>query len=402
MAFCGNLRRSLSVLLVVSMFSAILLGNQASAADQPINHTEASNKISWGSGANSYSVYAASSIGFMGAEWSSARNAWAFNYRFVGTGAGRKGTDASNLIKIAAMEIEGTSNKSNLALWSSADSKYIGSAPASSGSTPGYSSLISAVAGFAITAINNLSSAYLWSVAGLVDAMRSTVNSQSSSSGYLLRSWNWTGQTHDVGQYFWFIVDVKPYQTAEISTEYTLFGDNYEVLSAGKKYRSLEAGAPNSFAAAMAKNTNDWNPGMMSNEEKEIYGVEEISREEFDKRADELNISQRSFDEFINSNDNVFYYAHNFHEYEVTPEEPNSPKDVLIHKINEQLDKSNSIIEAYSSLEEKNEEDEMIIQKHIAKQSELKEVLERAQLINESNIDSINSEIIDLETYLQN
>jgi hypothetical protein len=83
--------RTLSMLLIASIFSSLTFGSQTYASDTPVNHTEEYNSYSWGSN----TVYAASSIGFMGAEWSSSRQAWAFTYRFVGTGSARFGDDPS-------------------------------------------------------------------------------------------------------------------------------------------------------------------------------------------------------------------------------------------------------------------------------------------------------------------
>lgn len=402
--------RSFNVMLVACMLVVSTLGNQAFAADQPQDHTEASNSFSWTSGTNKYSVYASSSTGFMGAEWSDSRKVWAFNYRFVGTAAGRlkqtsganPGTYSSNQVKVAAMDVNGTSNTSNMSIWTNASSTYIGSAPASSGTNSGYSPLMSAIAGFAITAINNLSAAYIWSAVGLADAMRNVAPTSSTTATSLMRSWNWTGQSSDVGQYLWFIVDVKPNQTVQISTEYYVLGADYELLEAGIKYRNLTAGAAKTTLAAAksTESTDNWNPGMMSEKDKKKFGIEEISREQFDKRAEELNISERSIKEFKNSNEEVFYYAHNFEEYEISPSEPVNPKDALIQKIDTQIERSKKIVNAYSSLEDLNEEDQKIIQKHKERELELNQQLEKAQLLDKNDSTKINAQIKELESQL--
>lgn len=387
------LKRTISALLVTSLFSTILFGSFASAADQPVNHTEASNSLTWKeAGNNHYDIYSAYSIGFMGAEWSSARKAWGFNYRIVGTGASRYNDKATNKIRIAAFEIEGTSNTSKLALWSSADSKYIGSAPESSGFKPGYSTLAGAIIGFAITAINDLKAGYAWAITGLIDAMRSTVDDVVTTDNRLWRKWDWSSDISDTGQYFWFIADVEPNQTSQISTEYMIFGPGYELLSAGVRYRNLEAGSAGRSLAA--KTNENWNPGMMSASEKEEYGIEEIPRDEFDKRAKELNISSRSIEEFSKSDEEFFYYAHDFKEYEVSEPElaTVSSKTDLIKEINESLERSSKIVEAFSTNEILQEEDQAIIDKHTVKIMKLKELLNKVQSLNEEDSAAINAQ----------
>jgi len=85
------------------------------STDTIVRSTEKSNSLSYRY-PELADVYAASSIAFMGAEWSSARQAWAFNYRFAGTASAdwSSGTDA-DLIRMACMEINCTSNQDNAA-----------------------------------------------------------------------------------------------------------------------------------------------------------------------------------------------------------------------------------------------------------------------------------------------
>ncbi|MDQ0255577.1 hypothetical protein J2S74_002959 [Evansella vedderi] len=405
--------RTIITLLITSLLSFLFFGNQAFAYDQPVSTTESSNSTYW----SFNDVYAASSIGYMGAEWSSARHAWAFNYRYSGTGSS-SGPD--DMIRIAAMEIEGTSNTSNMAIWTSNDAKYIGSAPAS-GTNPDYSDIATAVVDLAITAINRKGASYLWTTAGLISAFRSHVDSSSSPQNSIWRQWNWSPDISNTGQFFWFIVDVEPNQTVQISNNYMLLGPGYELLEAGKGYRNLNAPGPETSSTSTFTTTStstlgsdteyqfledselgtstitkviDWNPGMMSQEDKEKYGIEEISRENFAKRAEELDISSRSVEEFNNSGEEVFYYAHNLIEYEVNPSEiepnANSEKNVLIGEINKNLERSELITRAFSNLEYPNEEDLTIIEKHKGNLEFLKDLLKRAQSISESNTKAID------------
>lgn len=107
----------------------------------------------------------------------------------------------------------------------------------------------------------------------------------------------------------------------------------------------------------------------------------------FEKRALELNISQRSIDEFNNSDDKVLYYAHNFTEYEVQPSENASTttKEALIQEVNTQLEISENIILTYSNHESISDDDLIIIQKHQKRQALLEDLLERLQSINSND-----------------
>lgn len=386
-----NRKKSFAKRFVSSLLIATLLfstfGSPAFASDNPVSHTEESNSTFY----NGNNIYASSSIAFMGAEWSSARHKWAFNYRFSGTGASRYRTtgDATNEIRIAAMEIDGTSNTDNMAIWTSNDPEYIGSAPENSGTDAYYSDIADSVVGFAITAINNLGASYAWSTYGLLSALMSTVDdTDPSDPDREWRQWEWSWDKSDVGQFFWFIVDVDPYQTVQISNEYMIFGPGYELLSAGKGYRNLEAGSPPSSASTATMSTSEnWNPGMMSEEEKKKYGIEEIPRDQFEKRAKELHISKRSVKEFLNSDDEVFYYAHNFVEYEVAPSEksPATPKGLLVKDIKAQLDKSRKVVKGFSYLDEKTEGDLNTIKKHEERKAQLQALLDRTKALSEND-----------------
>lgn len=198
--------RFLSVIVICCMLINMSGMTCYASTDTIIRSTEKSNSLSYGY-PEWADVYAASSIAFMGAEWSSARQAWAFNYKFAGTASAnwRTGYDA-DLIRMACMEISCTSNQDNAAFWTSSSPQYLGSAPESTGSEPDYAAVASAVVGLAITAINNLGASYVWSVLSLLDAMKSTNDGETSRSDYLYREWMWSPDESDVGQFFWFIV----------------------------------------------------------------------------------------------------------------------------------------------------------------------------------------------------
>lgn len=394
------LLKAISVLLITCIFSMLGFVNQAYAYDNPLSHTEHSDSTAYNYGAGWNDIYGSSSLGYMGAEWSSARNAWCFNYRLAGTGASRfRDTgNSTNTIRIAAMEIEGTSNTSNLALWTSTDSKYVGSTPGS-GTNPDYSTIATAVAGFAITAINNLGASYAWSTLGLIGALRSYTDSSTTQDDYIWRDWDWSSDISDTGQFFWFLADVEPNETVQISYDYMIFGPGYELLDTGKGYRNLVAPGPDSKSAV-----TNWNPGMMSEDDKEKYGIEEITLEKVNERAAELNIASEIINEFKDSGDEVLYYAHKLIEYEVVPsidltsQESKDilTKDALMEEIIIQIQNKEIIIKAFSNIEELTEENANIIKENEAELAFLKDILKEAELVNEDDskyIDSLWNEL---------
>ena len=386
--------RFLSVIVICCML--INMGGMTcyASTDTIVRSTEKSNSLSYRY-PELADVYAASSIAFMGAEWSSARQAWAFNYRFAGTASAdwSSGTDA-DLIRMACMEINCTSNQDNAAFWTSTSKKYLGSAPESTGSEPDYADIASEVIGLAITAINKIGASYAWSIMGLVGAMRSTNDGETSRDDYLYREWMWSPDESDVGQFLWFVVDVEPNETVQISTEYYILGQGYELLEAGISYRNLEAGTAGRSSVTM-------NPEMMSKEERDAYGIETIGREEFASKAKELNISERSQKEFLASGKEEFYYAHNFVEYEVVKSGNEAPEldgnnlteEALSKNIAYQICRSDKIVRALSGEGmDENPENLAMREKHENRINELKALqmeLEGTKLTRSRSIEGV-------------
>lgn len=292
---------SLAIIMVTVGFG---VPSSVLAVDQPIDHYEVSNSTFW-----SYrNVYTSSSMGYMGAEWSSARNCWCLTFRYIGTGATRwvSGGSPANLILGTSMEINGVSNPEHMALWTSLDNRYIGSAPESSGSQPDYEDIASAIAGLAITGMNNFGISFLWSAATFIDALYSTVDSTATQEDYLWRYWSWSNAIADTGQFFWFLVDVDPYQIVQFSHDYMIYGLGFEMLQADTVIWTIDTGAGENRSIEQG-----WSPALMSAQEKIDFGIEEIPLEKIEKRGEELGISPESIKEFYASGEKVFYFAHN-------------------------------------------------------------------------------------------
>ena len=182
-------KRIICFILVFSLLFVTLLDSRVYAS-QPISSTESYNSASFQVSTDKFKLYVGSSIGFMGAEWSSSRKAWGFNYRFAGVGASEANGSPFGLIRIADMTIEGTSNTSKLAFWTSSDSRYIGSVPASSGSSANFSDVALGIVGLAISTFAGYYTGFAWSASTLVAAMKSTVNTSTTNTHDLCSSFH--------------------------------------------------------------------------------------------------------------------------------------------------------------------------------------------------------------------
>lgn len=385
-------KRLLCALLLFTVLLTIFSTNVFSYPDNAISSIEMTNST-WYGYPERADIYTASSIAYMGAEWSTARQAWAFNFRFAGTGSAHWNNGGNaNLIRFAGMQIRILENSGNTDFWTSNSAHYLGSAP-ESGIHPNYGSIASAVVGLAITAINNLGASYAWSVAGLIAAFVNTYDGYTDTTNQLYRSWNWSPDQPDVGQFFWFLVDVKPNNTSKMSSDYYLIGPGYELLDAGTSIYNLTASTPGQSGIIM-------NPEIMSEEDKIRCGIETIARGEFKSRASQLNISERSQEEFLDSQEEVFYYAHNFLVWEGGRSSQCEPEvDVnhptisgLIEKILYQLDRSEKIVKGLSEGDIANEiENIRICEKHSRRINQLTDLLSRIEgQSDENDIDTIS------------
>jgi hypothetical protein len=170
-----------------------------------------------------------------------------------------------------------------------------------------------------------------------------------------------------------------------------IFGPGYELLQPGKGYMTIETPGPKS-------RTSNWNPGMMSDEEKRKYDIEEIPLEDVAKRAEELNIPSNITEDFYKSGDQILYYAHNLlgsnveFQGEASPEikTTDMTKDMLIEEINTQMDQNNLIIRAFSSIKNITQEDIAIIDKNKAEQKLLENLLKEVKSIDNNDSNEFN------------
>ncbi|MEK3834901.1 MULTISPECIES: hypothetical protein [unclassified Paenibacillus] len=389
--------KSIRIALILSL--TLVPTGMAYAYDTPVSHVDASNSINWPYTTGANKIAASSSIGFMGATWLGTINRWHFDFRFAGTGASRATTSPpipiNNRIQIARMEIKNTQNPSNMALNSYTDPAFIGSAPESSGSNlPGYYNAAYAVLNFSTFLLTPMSG-FLYNTGSLIASLRNVSDSNTTSASALTRQWNWSTDIADTGQFFWFSADVPANTTSQLSAEYMLLGTGYEVLSAGKRYYNLTAGtarSSNSLAKSAAIQDKDWNPGMMTPEEKAECGIIEIPRDEIDQQASKLNIAPSVVTSLKASEDQVFYYATKFPVTEsIRPtNEELTPKEKSIQDINDQLDRSETIIDAFQRYDTKNTEQELIIKDHESQELILQGLLQRANQTDENDLRSLS------------
>ncbi|WP_400256660.1 hypothetical protein [Candidatus Methanomassiliicoccus intestinalis] len=328
------------------------------SSDAPPSTKSHSNKIQYN---NQLRVSISSAIEFMGATWAKNKQKWQFEYRMAGIGHTNYIAGINDRISYARILIKSTQNQSNIVLWSTPDvAQYKGSTPASLTGTD-YSGIANTVIGLALNA--NPWASLIWgSASAIVALLASFVNSSADSSQSLERSWSWWPLISDTSQFFWFDVLVEPNEMVEFSYEYTIIGNPFELLGV-KGYRQLYAGPP-----GVSSSTN---PEKMTFIEREQYGIKTITRENILTKDANLNVSEKTLKDWLDSGEEVLYYTNNFVECEKPqPEkfelnESALIKDLLLEELHETIDRSRLIIEAFSTDEICNtDEGKATIKKH--------------------------------------
>lgn len=367
------MKKIISLVLVITLIFS--LSSPVFAVDQPITSTGNSDSVQYRFAEGLCTIAASYKIGYMGAAWSSQRNCWEFNFRVVGTGSARTPSGGRKYaIRCALIDINSTYNSSNMSYWTSNAAKYIGSAPETSGSTADYANLMSAIAGMAITVLNNLGVSYAWSAITLAAAIRNVVDSTSNNNTGLTRDWEWSSDVSDVGQYFWFLVDVNAGKQVKFSTDYCILGPGYEIVDAGTSIYTCTAPAAPSAASASELAANN---------------VEKIARSDFLEKAEELELSDKIIKEFTESDEAYFYYAHS-PQVTVSHEAPvdSNTTDIrttteLLTDIEKHIFRSERIIRGFSINDANYDENKGIIEKHVKRIDKLNEL--RAEINSASH-----------------
>ncbi len=290
-----------SILLLVSALTCFVFPSHALAYETPTYHIEHSNYVYY----NYIYTYAADSLGsFAAPVWIPARQVWEYNYRITGTGASRSYGSPVNAIRVAAFEIETTYNSPQINMTPLAGDDAKGSAPESTGSQPIYENVASALVDLAIDTIAGAGVSFLWTVATLLADFHSVVDESTDTGDYIWKQWTWSSDNHDVGQFYWWIVDVKPSQVVQFSYDYYLFGPGYEMVDAGIGYHTIA-----SPYHSMKSMGGEWNPGMMTDAEKEQNGIVAIPMSQLDEKAKEFGYAPETVKALKDSGDKFFYIA---------------------------------------------------------------------------------------------
>jgi len=284
-----------------------------------------------------YKVSISSAMEFIGANWT-ASNRWAFEYNLAGTGHAEGYYGA---IRNAMIKIEATKNLSRMSLYTGNFPRDIGSVPASNDNT-NYLGIAMGAVGLALNVNTYVST--IWSALSFVLALSSMYNSGNTSYWSVVREWKWSTDIKDTCQFIHFIVYLDPNQEAEFSYEYSVLGPRYEGLSVGKHYKTIKAG-PSGGGSSI-----NMNPTQMTIAEREECGIETIPRANLLTRATELNISETTLREWLESDEDVFYYTNNFVEYETSQPEKTElkrsslTKDLLSDELSAQINRNRMII----------------------------------------------------------
>jgi hypothetical protein len=136
------------------------------------------------------------------------------------------------------------------------------------------------------------------------------------------RQWPWRERKNHPGGKGSFIMELDPDHTKkDLPEDFTIgisIGSKYDYIVGpvnetvqvplNINYREEITPTPTS---PQSKFTDNWNSGMMTDEEKEKWGIEEIPGEQLQERAGELGICPETVDDFLKSSEPFFYIAHN-------------------------------------------------------------------------------------------
>lgn len=330
-------------------------------------------------------VYVASSLGHWKAHWMPETHTWLYTFKMAGIASS---SGPTNMIRAAAFQIEGKSNTEHLIIDPIEHSRYIWCTPMSntSNNTSKVSSLLVSTV---MAVICNQGASIAWSlVSELINSLGNGNNRSDTRDNYVWRLWDWNPDISNTSSHIYFRVEVDPNETVSFSTEYKIFGLQYELLSAGKLIYTLTA--PGS--------QNNSNPAQMTPEEREKCGILTISRDQIQTRAAELNLAEETINELLASDEREFYIATNepILEKNQSVDETELNKSELTNKsminaVSTQMERSEEIIKVFSGEKICDMEGSMeIVNKHTSKLASLKNMQTKLATIEESDMDELN------------
>lgn len=343
-------------------------------------------------------VSISSAIQFLGATWSVNKQKWDFEYRMAGIAHTANVSGINDRISFARILLNTTYNQSHIKLWPTPnDPEYLGSTPASSTNTD-YSGVATAVIGLALS-VNYWASLIWGSVSAIVSLLANRYDGRLDTTQAVERSWTWWPFIRDTSQFFWFDVLVDPNETVEFSYDYAIVGNPFEVLGV-TGYRRIYAGSPG--------RKHSMNPTEMTAMEREQCGIVAITREELLSGAFDQKISGRVLKEWLDSDDDVFFYSRNFQEGEVSHpaspivDETTSMKDLLSAGLSKQVEICKLMIEAFHAVEKHDvAEAKPVIEKYSTRLRSLlnlQEMLESNQYSDSFGLSEILDQYISITT----
>jgi hypothetical protein len=261
--------------------------------------------------------YTSSSLGYYGNLWNPITGRYLYHFKMVGTGATTWKSNGKDVDRLtyASIDTNVTQGQGVVTLLTGETAAYIGSIPESEGPTPDYS-WARAVVSYAVLAIRLFPVSFAWTTSQVVFDMISNYDGAINSATEKKRTWDY-GWESDAAQYFYFIVDSPPLTQFKFTAEYKMryidfYGSNPWLREVTIGPYEYTYNVPAGLGGAKGSNGESWNPGMMTDEEKEKYGIVEIPIDWFLKEGGcGLYFPPEDLQKMLELGESVVYYSYN-------------------------------------------------------------------------------------------
>lgn len=295
------------MLIVILLFTTTPLYSLEYDADsnQTIDSNMAGTKTSTNSKNYLYDysyhdLYAASSLGYWDARWSSEYNCWAYGCKIAGgfNATGSYGFPSHGMIQAAAFGVDIISNKDNAYLSTINDDDFIWSTVQSSERT-NIDQISRTLIGLVVGALGSYGASLAWSTADLVlGALYNGYDTNRSSSKNLWYLWEWIPQINEADQTMSFTAYVKPNQTATFEAQYVVFGQGFEALICD----------PMSLTITGASTSNSDNPSTMTIQERSKMGILTVEKKNLEMYMTSRGYPQEHIYNALNENTDEYYF----------------------------------------------------------------------------------------------
>jgi len=182
-----------------------------------------------------HDVYSSSALGFWGSRWSNEYDCWAYGCKIAGgfCATGTYGFPSHGMIQAAAFSIDIPYNSANAYVSTIQDDDFIWSTVQST-ERSNIDHISTLLISLVLSFIGNVGVSLTWAVASeVIGALCNgydTVNNTSKSLWYL---WEWIPQINEADQTMSFTAYVKNNHVATFRANYHVFGQGFELLTAG-------------------------------------------------------------------------------------------------------------------------------------------------------------------------